>query len=343
MSLSPREIEVLNIIVQAYIQSASPIGSRYVAKQSSLNLSPATMRNIMADLTEQGFLMQPHTSAGRIPTQKAFRYYVDSVLKPSSLSEQLRQSLRQGLEQASLDYPNILEQVSKLISSQASQVGMALAPQQDFVRWHRIDFVQVRPGLVMAILIFQGGIVHNRLITVDDKVTTDDLIRYSNFLNDKFQGSTLFEVRHTIIQEMQEAEDAFNALYSKALRLAQAAADTKSERELFLDGTLNVLDRLDGLDMASMRELLEFLEHRSELLDLLEKVSQGEGLTVVFGSEFYGPELGEWGIISSPYRVGGETLGVVGTIGPINMDYPKLVPMVDYIAKMLSQILESRF
>jgi len=343
MSFNPREIEVLNIIVQAYIQTASPIGSRYVAKQSSLNLSPATMRNIMADLTEKGFLMQPHTSAGRIPTQKAFRYYVDSVLKPSSLPEPIRRSLRQGLERASLDYPNILEQVSKLISSEASQVGMALAPQQDFVRWHRIDFVLVRPGLVMAILIFQGGIVQNRLIAVDDKVSSDDLIRYSNFLNDTFQGYTLFEVRQTIIKEMQEAEDAFNALYSKAFSLAEAATGSTSERQLFLDGTLNVLERLDDIDMSSMRELLEFLEHRSELLQLLEKVSEGESLTVVFGSEFYGPELGEWGIISSPYRVRGETLGVVGTIGPINMDYPKLVPMVDYIAKMLTEILESRF
>jgi heat-inducible transcriptional repressor len=220
---------------------------------------------------------------------------------------------------------------------------MALAPQQDFVRWHRIDFVLVRPGLVMAILIFQGGIVQNRLIAVDDKVSSDDLIRYSNFLNDTFQGYTLFEVRQTIIKEMQEAEDAFNALYSKAFSLAEAATGSTSERQLFLDGTLNVLERLDDIDMSSMRELLEFLEHRSELLQLLEKVSEGESLTVVFGSEFYGPELGEWGIISSPYRVRGETLGVVGTIGPINMDYPRLVPMVDYIAKMLTEILESRF
>ncbi len=343
MSLNEREIEVLKIIVQVYIENASPVGSRYVAKKSKLNLSPASMRNIMYDLTEKGYLVQPHTSAGRVPTEEAIRFYVDSLLKPGPLPDKLRKKINEYLVKAGLEFSAILGQTSKLISSQSSQLGMVVAPQKNFVRWHQIDFILIRPGLVMAVLVFQGGIVQNKLLTVDEKIKSDDLIKYSNYLNEKFQGQTLFEVRQQVIREMQDAQTQFNALYYKALNLAQAAFNSKNDREIFLEGTLNVLDRLESTDVSSMRELLEFLEQRSELLELLDKVTQVEGLTIAFGKEFYGPQLGEWGIISSPYSVKGEPLGIVGTIGPIYMNYSKLVPMVDYVAKMLSEILETRF
>ncbi len=344
MSLNFREIDVINIIVQAYIQHATSVGSRYVARQSGLGLSPASMRNIMADLTEKGYLTQPYTSAGRIPTQKAFRFYVDSMLKPGPLSKAKQGKIREYLTQAGLHFSDILEQTSKLISTQASQVGMAVAPQRDMVRWQQIDFVLVRPGLVLAVLVFQGGIVQNKLFSVEEKLGTEDLIKFSNYLNQSFQGQTIFEVKKRILEQMQEAKNQFNALYAKALRLAKDTCNQDSEPEIFLEGTLHVLDRLDNKDLSSMRELLEFLEQRSELLKLLEGISRNTGgLSIVFGTEFYGPELGEWGMISSPYQVRGQTLGVVGTIGPIRMDYSKLVPMVDCIAKMLSEILETRF
>lgn len=344
MSLNFREIDVVNIIVQAYIKHATPVGSRYVARQSGLGLSPASMRNIMADLTEKGYLTQPYTSAGRIPTQKAFRFYVDSMLKPGPLSKAKQRKIREHLTQAGLHFSDILEQTSKLISAQASQVGMAVAPQKDMVRWQQIDFVLVRPGLVLAVLVFQGGIVQNKLLSVEEKLGTEDLIKFSNYLNQSFQGQTIFEVKKRILEQMQEAKNQFNELYAKALHLAKDACNQNSEPEIFLEGTLHVLDRLDSKDLSSMRELLEFLEQRSELLELLEGISRNTGgLSIVFGTEFYGPELGEWGMISSPYQVRGQTLGVVGTIGPIYMDYIKLVPMVDCIAKMLSEILETRF
>ncbi len=342
MILQSREIEVLNIIVQTYIQGATPVGSRYVAKKSNLKLSPASIRNIMADLTDKGYLMQPYTSAGRIPTEKAFRFYVDCLLQPGVLSAELQENIKEEIQNASLDFYRILENTSKIISTHASLVGMALAPQKDFVRWQQVDFVLVRPGLIMAVMVFQGGIVQNKLLPIKEEVNTDDLIRYSNYLNDKFQGQTLFEVKRNLIKEIKDARNRFNALYYKALDLAKKTFGNKDEREVFVDGTLNVLDRLDNKDISSMRELLEFLEQRSNLLDLLDKISQSEGLTITFGNEFYGPKLGDWSLISSPYRVQGETLGIIGSLGPIHMDYSKVVPMVDYIAKMLSHFLEMR-
>ena len=343
MTLTAREIEVLRIIVQAYIDHAAPVGSRYVAKQSTLKLSAASMRNIMADLTEKGYLHQPYTSAGRVPTEKAFRFYVDTVLSPALLPESTRQDLKEALVQAGLEFSDILENTSKLISAQSSQVGMAVAPKRSMIRLQRIDLIQVRAGLVMAIAIFGGGVVHNKLLPVEAQVTPDDLVKYANYLNEKFQGRTIEEIKRDILQEMEQAETKFNALYGRALSLAQEAFDSNNDREVFLEGTLNVLDHLEGKDISSMRELLEFLEHRSAILELVDKLAQSEGLIVTFGTEFYGPELGQWGLISSPYQVQGQKVGMVGTIGPIHMDYSRLMPMVDTIAKMLSDLLESRF
>lgn len=343
MTLTAREIEVLRIIVQAYIDHAAPVGSRYVAKQSTLKLSAASMRNIMADLTEKGYLHQPYTSAGRVPTEKAFRFYVDTVLSPALLPESTRQDMKEALVQAGLEFSDILENTSKLISAQSSQVGMAVAPKRSMIRLQRIDLIQVRAGLVMAIAIFDGGVVHNKLLPVEARVTPDDLVKYANYLNDKFRGRTIEEIKRDILQEMEQAETKFNALYGRALSLAQEAFENKNDREVFLEGTLNVLDHLEGKDISSMRELLEFLEHRSAILELVDKLAQSEGLIVTFGTEFYGPELGQWGLISSPYQVQGQKVGMVGTIGPIHMDYSRLMPMVDTIAKMLSDLLESRF
>ncbi|WP_027369315.1 heat-inducible transcriptional repressor HrcA [Desulfovermiculus halophilus] len=343
MTLTAREIEVVRIIVQAYIEHAAPVGSRYVAKQSTLKLSAASMRNIMADLTEKGYLHQPYTSAGRVPTDKAFRFYVDTVLSPALLPENTQQDIKEALGQAGLEFSNILEHASKLISAQSSQVGVAVAPKRSMIRLKRIDLVLVRTGLVMAIAIFNGGVVHNKLLPVEPKVTADDLVKYANYLNEKFQDRTIEEIKKDILQEMEQAENRFNALYAKALSLARDAFANNNDREVFLDGTLNVLDHLEGKDVSSMRDLLEFLEHRSSLLELVDKLASNEGLIVTFGTEFYGPELGQWGLISSPYQVQGQKLGVVGTIGPIHMDYSRLMPMVDTIAKMLSDLLESRF
>jgi heat-inducible transcriptional repressor len=251
--------------------------------------------------------------------------------------------MKEALVQAGLEFSDILEHTSKLISAQSSQVGVAVAPKRSMIRLQRIDLIQVRTGLVMAIAIFDGGVVHNKLLPVEARVTPDDLVKYSNYLNEKFQGRTIEEIRNNILQEMEQAETKFNALYGRALSLAHEAFGSNNDREVYLEGTLNVLDHIEGKDISSMRELLEFLEHRSAILELVDKLSDNEGLIVTFGTEFYGPELGQWGLISSPYQVQGQKLGVIGTIGPIHMDYSRLMPMVDTIARMLSDLLESRF
>jgi len=344
VDLTPRELAVLAIIVEGYIENATPIGSRYVAKKSSLNLSPATMRNVMADLTDKGYLKQPHTSAGRVPTEKGLRFYVNYVLRPEPLSEE-KQKIRAYFKHTmGYELSDILEMTSKFISEETRLLGVAVSPQISFMKWKQIDFVLVRPGLVMAILVFEGGIVHNRIVSCENsKITSDDLLKFSNFLNEKFKGQILYEVKKSILKEMEEAKKKFNVLYYNALRLAKHTCEAEDDREIYVEGAFKVIDHIDPKDVERMKSLLEFLEKRSELLKILDKIGEGEGIFITFGKEVFGSDLEEWSIISSPYGVKGESLGIIGTIGPIHMDYSKLIPMVDYMAKMLSEILEARF
>ncbi len=341
--LTQREMDVLSVVVEGYIDTGSPVGSRYVSKKSSLKLSPATMRNIMADLTDKGFLKQPHTSAGRIPTEKGIRFYLKHILKPAPLFYEKKKIKRYFEYTMGYEFSQVLERASKFISDETKLVGLAISPEISFMKWKHIDFVLVRPGLVMALLVFEGGIVQSRLISVEDSKTTgEDLIKFGNFLNDKFRGKTLFEVKKSILEEMEEAKNRFNELYFNALKLAKFTCDSEEKREVFVEGTYQIIENIDPRDIDRMKSLLEFIEQRSEFLKILDKIGQGKGIIIAFGSELFDSDLEEWGIISSPYGVGDEPLGIIGAIGPIYMDYSKLIPMVDYMAKMLSRILENR-
>jgi heat-inducible transcriptional repressor len=340
MSLTQREIEVLGTIIQDYIERAAPVGSRTVAKRSGIGLGPASIRNLMADLTDKGYLEQPHTSAGRIPTAKGFRFYVDQLITIQPLSQAQRQTISAQLNDSEVELTEILKRASKILSSFSHQVSLVVAPNRAAARWKQIDFVIVRPGLVLAILLLQDGIMENKVIHVRQDITPDDLIRYGNYLNELFQGRTISEVRAHIIREMKLAREKFDALYRKALLLAQKTF-VDDERELFVDGTLNILHQPDFSDLSTLRELFKIVDERSKLLDLLDKVTGEGGIKIVFGLETL-EDFPYCGLISSPYGRGGEALGAVGIIGPLRMDYARMIPVVDYTAQMLTEVLKKR-
>jgi heat-inducible transcriptional repressor len=342
MQLSQREIDVLSTVIQNYILTGQPVGSRTVAKKSRLNLSPATIRNIMADLSERGFLAQPHTSAGRIPTTMAFRCYLDSILTIDPLPPDEEQRISTALEQVGPDLPRTLSRASKILSSLSNQVSMVLTPRKSLVRWQQIDFVLLRPGLVMSILVLDGGLIQNKVIQVDKDIAADDLIKYSNFLNDTFQGRTLYQVRAEILKQMERARQEFEHLYQKALKLAQDTFETNN-RQVFVEGRLNLLEAEEVPDVAAMRDLFRILEEKSKLLQLLDKTIESRGLNIILGEEQDLEELQDYSVISSPYSIKDDTLGVVSVIGPLRMNYSKIIPTVDLMAKILSQIFRKHF
>jgi heat-inducible transcriptional repressor len=343
MPLPDREREVLTTIIEAYIATATPVGSRAVSKQSPLGLSPASIRNIMADLTETGYLEQPHTSAGRIPTAKAFRFYIDEVMLEKPLNDASQRRIATVLSTAGLDMGAILRQASRLLSGLSLQVAMVVAPRHAETRWKRIDFSLLNPGLVMVILVLQGGLVRNRVIETSVEVTADDLVGYANYLNHLFTDRTVAEVRSLLVAELREAERTLNALYQRALTLAQAAFERDSEpaAEVIVDGAANILSQPEFADNIHVREVMRVLEERTILLALLDKTATEPRTVITIGPESDLAALADLGVITAPYGAG--PLGAIGLIGPLRMDYATLVPVVNFTANALTRLLDRHF
>jgi len=343
MELASRELQVLTTIVENYIACAEPIGSRTVARESGLNLSAASMRNTMADLTEKGYLEQPHASAGRIPTAKAFRCYLDTVLRAPVLDDGQQRLIKTYMGGAGLEITDILRQTSRLLSALSRQVSMVLAPGIEDARWMRIDFVQVRSGLIMSVLVLEGGMAQNKLIKVKEHIPQDDLVKFANYLNHHFEGKPLSLVKEHILRELKGAEKRLNKLYRRALILAGETFEPDPERDFFVDGALNMLDHPEFSDLENIRELLHFLEERSRLLELLGKTIGTKGIKITLGRETQCKDLKYCSVISSPYGDRDQSLGVVGIMGPLRMDYSRVVPLVDFTARMLTKVLKNRF
>jgi heat-inducible transcriptional repressor len=296
----------------------------------------------MADLTEKGFLAQPHTSAGRVPTPRAFRLYLDTVLTPPELAGTEREVIRESLDKAGLEIADILRQSSRLLAALSQQVSMVLAPGHSDVRWRSLDFVPVRTGLVMAVLIMEGDMVEHRLVPVEHGVTRDDLTAFSNYLNHHYAGKTLGQARAHIHLELKSAHRRLNRLYLQALTLARDTFEMDAERDFYLDGTAHVLTQPEFADVDTMRELLQLLDERSRLLELLDGTIDAGHTNVTFAKHDPAISKGPYGLISAPFGAADTSKGALGVIGPLRMDYAKILPVVDFTARMLTELLSNR-
>lgn len=346
MTMVQREIEVLSIIIEAYIASASPVGSRTVSRKSPLKLSAASMRNIMADLTDKGYLAQPHTSAGRIPTAKAFQYYVDELLPRRSLTSCQRQETLDRLTAEGLEISHMLRKASCMVSRLSHQIAVVLAPDGNDVSWRNISFSLLSENMVLVVLVLDGGLVKNRVITIDNTVTStvtaDELTAFSNYLNTHFAGLSLMEARSRIIQEAQKAEHCVEELCTRAIQLARIAfANMEIGRKLYVEGTANMLDQAEFTDAARLKELLSLLEERSKLLEILDSTLQQSDIRVFIDND--DDVLKDYGLITAPYGSSASPLGAIGVIGPLRMNYAAVLPVVDCFSHSLSTLLKNRF
>lgn len=346
-TLTSREHDVLKLILEDYITTAQPVGSRAVSKRSELGLSPASMRTVMADLTDKGYLEQPHTSAGRIPTARAFRFYLDSDLAPRPVTASARKRIRTTMASAGLDTPHMLTEASKLMAGLTHQISMVISPGFSDAKWKEIDFVQVKPGLALAVLVLEGGEVTNKLLEVEDDCTGDVLRTFANFLNETYQGKPLSEVRARIRVELADARFQLSTMCYSALLLAKEACDQPERRDIFMDGAANLLRHAEFADVARMRELLQLLEERGRLLTLLDKMlaQDAMGVQITLGQEeqHLGEGLGQLSVITAIYGDKSTTQGSMAVIGPLRMDYASILPTVDYISQTLTSLLKSRY
>jgi heat-inducible transcriptional repressor len=336
--MNARHHGVLRAIVQDYIRTAEPVGSRTLSRKYGFSLSPATIRTIMADLEELGYVAQPHTSAGRVPTDKGYRLYVDNLMDRTPLSPAEVEQIEQHVGPTTSEVEDLLKEAGKLLSALSPYVAVALAPRLNDHRFQRVEFVALARDRVLVILLSDTGLVHHKTVMVEESLTQEDLDRMGRYLSDLLRGRTLKEVRDLLVSQMAEEKALYDRLLAQALRLgAQALDDT--EADVYVAGAARIADQPEFADIHKMKLLYAAFEDKSKLVMLLTECMRNEDCHIFIGSEIPVQAIQELSVVASPYRRGGQILGVLGVLGPTRMDYGRTLALVETTANLLSRCL----
>ncbi|MBI4691098.1 MAG: heat-inducible transcription repressor HrcA [Nitrospirae bacterium] len=338
--IDERDKKILCAVVQSYINSPDPVGSRFITKKYAFSLSPATIRNIMSDLEEMGFLSQPHTSAGRVPTDKGYRFYVDFLCSEEYQADNRTfvYELTRELESIKNDIDILLSETTRRLSNFSHYLGVALSPKAGIATFNRIKLMKYRGNQVVTILLTDEGLVKNKIVDVDFELSQRDLNRISSYLNSEFYGSTLEDIRLRIIREMAEEKILCDTLISRAIRICREALSFQYG-DIFISGFSEVLGLPDFSDIERIKEISKAIEDKHLIIKLLDKLSKSEGIQIIIGSENSAVEMKKFSVVASTYKEGNKPIGSVGIIGPTRMDYSKTIAMVDIAARFLTGIV----
>lgn len=339
--LDSRSRNILRQAVRTFIAFGEPVGSRTLAKLNPEGLSSATIRNIMSDLEETGYVFQPHTSAGRVPTDKGYRLYVSTLAQNIGLTRSEQERIGTSLKEADRDVGALAKQTSRLLSDITDTVSFVIGPdlQQGVLR--HIEFLKLAPRRVLVVLAFQTGQVGNRVIETAEEYSTEELQKCARYLKDEFSSLTLLETREALLSRMKEMRAIYNRLVENALTLGKAAfAENLAPRDVYLEGVSRMLTKPEfKSNMERAGQLLFLLEQKNQLVDILNACLEGEGLQIVIGSEARVPDFEGISLITARYCFQGRELGSLGIMGPTRMEYAKFIPVVDYMANSLSEAI----
>lgn len=329
---------ILKAVVVTYIKSADPVGSRTLTKEFRIGLSPATVRNTMADLVEMGYLTQPHTSAGRVPTEKAFRAYVDGLLGEGNLREEPQAEIQFRHRE---DMRALLQETSQVLSLLSHYTGMVLVPTATQARIRHFEFLRLRRGHVLTLFVSDDSKVHSRAIESGEDFTQAQLDRMGAYLNEAFQGLTLGEVKGRLVGEMRADKALYDHFFQAAVELGQQAISTvQAENEVYLGGTTTLFDVPELAAVGKMKALFSAFEEKLSVLRLLEQYTTADHVRVLVGSENAFLGIPDCSIVVTNYQCGGRVAGALGVIGPMRMEYERVIPLVRRTASLLSQVLE---
>ena len=340
--MNDREQGVLRAIVQDYIRTAEPVGSRTISRKYGFSLSPATIRTIMSDLEESGYVAQPHTSAGRVPTDKGYRLYVDSLMDRTPLSREEVERIEQRVGPSAAEMDDLLREAGKLLFALSPYVAITLAPRLQDSRFQRVEFVSLARDRVLVILLADSGLVHHKTVVVEEAFTQDDLDRMARYLSDLLKGRTLHEVRDLLVSQMAEEKALYDRLLAQALRLGAQALAGEAEADVYVAGAARIADQPEFADIQKMKSLYTAFEEKSKLVMLLSECLQGGGCRVFIGSEIPVQDIQDLSVVASPYRRQGQILGVLGVLGPTRMDYGRTVALVETTANLLTRSLSEQ-
>ena len=337
--LNERAQLLLKILVERYIADGQPVGSRALSKYTGVDLSPASIRNVMADLEELGFIASPHTSAGRVPTARGYRFFVDTLLTIKPL-ETVEINQLEGQLQAD-NRQRLVASASQLLSDLTHFAGIVMTPRRN-AGFRHVEFLRLSASRILLILVTPEGDVQNRILMTEKPYTPSELTEAANFLNQNYAGLTFEEIRLRLREELKRLTEDMTRLMTAALDAGSQAA-TDSSDEVVISGESNLLDSQDlSSNMTNLRKLFELFDRRTGLLQLLDLSSRAQGVQIFIGGEAGVAPLDECSVVTAPYKVDGQVVGTVGVIGPTRMSYDRVIPIVDITARLLSTMLTQR-
>ena len=336
--LDERSRILLKTLIERYIADGQPIGSRALSKQSGLELSPATIRNVMSDLEEAGFISSPHTSAGRIPTSRGYRLFVDNLLTVQPMHKAQLLELKEHLQP---DQPQrLISAASNLLSQLTHFAGVVVAPRREAVRIRQIEFVSLSDTRILLIIVTTRGDVQNRILLTQRKYSPSELVTAANYLNQQYAGLDFDDIRGRLKAELKQLHSDMSELMTAAVDVGSKAVEESSQ--YILSGETNLLDVEDlSSNMVRLRELFKLFDQKTGLLQLLDVSNRAEGVQIFIGGESGLAPLDECSVITAPYEVDGQVVGSLGVIGPTRMAYERAIPIVGITARLLSSALSS--
>ncbi|MFK7974561.1 MAG: heat-inducible transcriptional repressor HrcA [Halioglobus sp.] len=341
VEISDRASILLKTLVEAHIRDGQPVGSGTLQKASGLPVSAATIRNVMSDLEERGYLHSPHTSAGRVPTAAGYRLFVDSLLQVQPLEDLAVSTLREQLN-PNKSATELVQSASSLLSTITAQAGLVTVPRQEENQLRQVEFLPLSGDRVLVILVINEREVQNRIIQTQQAFSEEQLRACAAMVNQRFAGQSLNLAKERIVQEMREARTTIDSYMEKSLNLASQALDQEDPAdEYVLAGESRLLDSAGVEEIDKLRDLFDTFEQKKDLLHLLERCTRADGVQIFIGQEAGYEVFDDYSVVTAPYTDGAQTVGVLGVIGPQRMAYERVIPIVDVTAKMLSSALSS--
>ena len=341
--LDERPREILKLIIRSYVNSGEPVGSRTLAKSMDWRLSPATIRNIMSDLEDEGYLAQPHTSAGRIPSERGYRFYVNHLADSSKVSKSDERYINRVLAES--DTPEeLMSRASLILSTISKNVGLVIAPPMGATILKHIEFVDLSDGKILVVFVSKTGLLQRKLIRVNDRYNQEELDKAGRYLVEKFSGKTLTEIRNELLSLMQFERSLFDGMLALLQTWGETLQEDSSPDSIYLQGTSNILNQPEFADVERMRMLFQMFEEKGRLVKILnECISHGpqDGLTIGIGSELGVPDMRDFTLIASSYASTDRTTGFLGIIGPTRMEYERGISVVAYLGRRVGEMINA--
>ena len=341
--VSERAQHFLKALIERYIREGQPVGSRTLAKDTGLDLSPATVRNVMADLEDLGLVSSPHTSAGRIPTITGFRMFIDSLLTVQDLKETEISMIRSELMAGVSDSTGLLASASRLLSGITHMAGVVTVPRHERTTFRQIEFLPLSEHRVLAILVTNDGEVHNRILHTHRDFDRVELDQAANFLNHSFTGHDMETVRERVLKELNDTRESFDQRMTQALKMAgELVEDSEVKEDCVIAGQTNLMEFAELASLEQLRKLFDAFTEKREILHLLDQFQHADGVQIFIGDESGYQLLNGCSVVTAPYQINENVVGVLGVIGPTRMDYERVIPVVDITAKILGAALKKQ-